>query len=349
MPARVVRIAFLGFGTVHRALHALLARRRDALVREHGVECIVTGVASRRLGWCAASAGLDPLAPAGVACAGVGEWLVASAPDVVFEAIALDPHAGQPALDYLRAAIAHGAHAVSANKGPLVHGYRELSRLAAARGVGYRFESAVMDGAPVFSLARACLPLAGLTAVRGVFTSTATVVIEAVERGLTIADGITEAQRLGIAEADPSYDVDGWDTAVKLCAVGNVLLGADLRPRDVARDGIGALTADAVRRAAAEGRPIRLVGEVARDASGAVRARVAPVPCAPDGPLGVPRGATLVMHYEADVFPGGLTVRSRDPDPTTTAYGMLADLVGVLGQSPSAGSLASALDDAWPR
>jgi len=344
MPSRVVHIAFLGFGTVNQALHALLARRREALVREHGVECIVTGVASRRLGWRARSAGLDPLAPAGAECADVRAWLVASAPDVVFEAVPLDPHAGQPALDYLRAAIEHGAHAVSANKGPVVHGYRELSELAAARGAGYRFESAVMDGAPVFSLLRECLPLAGLTAVRGVFTSTATVVLEAVERGLTIADGVAEAQRLGIAEADPSYDVDGWDTAVKLCAVGNVLLGGDLRPRDVACEGIGALTGDDVRRAAAEGRPIRLVGEVERDVSGAVRARVAPVRCAPDGPLGVVRGATLVMHYEADVFPGGLTVRSRDPDPTTTAYGMLADLIGLLGHRSgyrSRGSSAS--------
>jgi homoserine dehydrogenase len=119
---------------------------------------------------------------------------------------------------------------------------------------------------------------------------------------------------------------------VTLCAVGNVLHGAEQRPRDVAREGIGALTGDDVRRAAADGRPIRLVGEVARDASGGVRARVAPVRCAPDGPLGVVRGATLVMHYEADVFPGGLTVSSRDPDPTTTAYGMLADLIGLLGQ-----------------
>jgi homoserine dehydrogenase len=331
MPSRAVHIAFLGFGAVNRALHALLARRREALAREHGVACLVTGVASRRLGWRASRAGLDPLAPAGAACADVRAWLVAGAPDVVFEAIPLDPHAGQPALDYLRAALEHGAHAVSANKGPVVHGYRELSRLAATRGVGYRFESAVMDGAPVFSLARQCLPLAGLTAVRGVFTSTATIVLEAVERGLTIADGVVEAQRLGIAEADPSYDVDGWDTAVKLCAIGNVLLGADLRPPDVAREGIGALAGDDVQRAAAEGRPLRLVGEVARDASGAIRARVAPVRCAPDGPLGVVRGATLVMHYEADVFPGGLTVRSRDPDPTTTAYGMLADLIGLLG------------------
>ena len=328
-----VRVAFLGFGTVGRALHALLARRRDALAREHGIACVVTGVASRRGGWRAGAAGLDPADPtAGAACADVREWLAASRADVVFEAIPLEPHTGEPALGWLRAALEHGAHAISANKGPVVHGYRELTALAAARGVAYRFESAVMDGAPVFSLARDCLPLAGVHAIRGVFTSTATVVLEAVEEGLGIAGGIARAQRLGIAEADPSYDVDGWDSAVKLCAVGNVVLGGTLVPSGVARVGIAGLDEAEVRRAATEGRPYRLVGEVGRDAAGVVHARVAPVRCAPDGPLGVVRGATLAMHYEAEVFPGGLTVVSRDPDPVTTAYGMLADLVAVAGR-----------------
>jgi homoserine dehydrogenase len=327
----VVNVAFLGFGIVGRALHALLAHRRERLAREHGLECRVTGVASRRTGWRADAAGLDPLDPAaGVRCADVRGWLAESRAVVVFEAIPLEPRTGQPALDYLRAVLEHGAHAISANKGPVVHGHGELTELAAARGLCYRFESAVMDGAPAFSLVRDCLPLCGLRAIRGVFTSTATVVLEAVEEGLTFADGVARAQRLGIAEADPSYDVDGWDSAVKLCALSNVLLGGRLRPPDVARVGIRALSDEAVRQARTDGRPFRLVGEVERTPSGLVTARVAPVPCTADGPLGVVRGATLVMHYEADVFPGGLTVTSRDPDPTTTAYGMLTDLIGAL-------------------
>jgi len=262
----------------------------------------------------------------------VRAWLRAARPDVVFEAIALDPHGGQPALDYLRAALESGAHAISANKGPVVHGWRELTALAERAGRHYRFESAVMDGAPVFSLVRECLPLAGLRGVRGVFTSTATVVLEAIEAGLSLGDGIARAQRLGIAEADPAYDVDGWDSAVKLCAVGNVLLGGDLRPADVDRRGIRALGEDDVRRARAEGRPYRLVGAVARDGSGAVCARVAPERCGAGDPLGTVRGTSLVIHYDADVFPGGLTVTSHGPDPTTTAYGMLADLLAVLGR-----------------
>lgn len=332
MPLRTVRVAYLGFGTVGRALHELLRKRREALAVAHGVDCRVTGLATRRAGWLAAAEGLDPAAPSGARCEDVREWLARSRADVVFEAIALDPHTGQPALDYLRAALTHGAHAISANKGPVVHGYRELAALAAAQGVHYRFESAVMDGAPVFSLVRECLPLAGLTAVRGVFTSTATVVLEAVERGLGIDDGIAHAQRPGIAEADPAYDVDGWDSAVKLCAVGNVLLGGELRPPDVAREGIRGLEAGMVRRAAEEGRPFRLVGEVVRGAAGHVTARVTPMQVGAGSPLGVVRGATLVMHYEADVFPGGLTVTSRDPDPATTAYGMLADMIGALAR-----------------
>ena len=320
-------LAFIGFGTVARALHALLERNRDALAREHDITFAVTGVASRRIGWRADAHGLDPTAPHGAGCADVHEWLASAKANIVFEAIALEPRTGQPALDYLRAALEHGAHAVSANKGPVVHGYRELSALAARVGRGYRFEAAVMDGAPVFSLVRECLPLVELRAVRGVFTSTATIVLNAVEGGLSMADGIARAQALGIAEADPSYDVDGWDSAVKLCAVANVLLGGDLRPDDVHREGIGALDAEEVRRASSEGRAYRLVGDVRRDALGTLTARVAPVQCAPDDVLAAARGTTLVTHLEADVFPGGLTITSHDPDPMTTAYGMFADFV----------------------
>jgi homoserine dehydrogenase len=329
-----IRVAFAGFGNVGRALHALLERRRDALEREHGITWSVTGVSTRRMGWFANSTGMNPSSPDGIECGDINEWLTEAKADVVFEAIPLNAETGQPALDYLRAVLAYGAHAISANKGPVVHGFRELVQLAKKHGRGYAFEAAVMDGAPVFSLVRDCLPLSGLRAVSGVFTSTATVVIEAVEEGLSINEGIARAQALGIAEADPSYDVDGWDSAVKLCAVANVLLGADLRPADVSREGILTLDENDIRRAHADGRPYRLVGDIRPDGNGVLRATVRPMQCASDSPLGIVRGATLVMHYEADVFPGGLTVTSHDPDPTTTAYGMFADFVRLAGKTP---------------
>ncbi|HUQ80857.1 MAG TPA: hypothetical protein VM076_06960 [Gemmatimonadaceae bacterium] len=330
---RTYSAAFLGYGNVAKALVKLLDRRRMEMGVRYGVAWRPTGVATRTLGWWANADGMTPATPQHEAtrCYDVGDWLLTARPDVVFETIALDPHTGQPALDYLGEALKAGAHVVSANKGPLVHGYEQLTALAESRGKLYRFESAVMDGAPVFSLARRCLPLAGIRGVSGVFTSTATVVLEAVERGGTIDDGIRAAQALGIAEADPSYDVDGWDSAVKLCAIATVVLGRSVRVGDVRRQGIRELPADAIRAAHRGGRPFRLVGRASIDA-GTVTAQVAAEQVPVGSPLAV-NGTTLVTHYDADVFPGGLTVTSGAPDLTTTAYGMFADFLEVIGAS----------------
>jgi homoserine dehydrogenase len=308
---RTVRIAFLGFGTVNRALRELLARRAGALDEEYGIAVEIVGVATRRGGWRCGDAD----------CHDVEAWLAATRPDIVFEAIALDPHTGQPAVDYLRAVLAAGASAISANKGPVVHAGRELTVLAKSNGRAYRFEAAVMDGAPVFSLVRDCLPLAGLTRIRGVFTSTATIVLEAIERGRSLEHGIAEAQRLGVAEADPAFDIDGWDSAVKLCALANVLLDGNLKPAAVRRTGLRTISIDAIRRAHAAGAPLRLIGE-----TDGASATVAPAP----SPFGPVSGTTLVTHFDSEVFPGGLTITSHHPDSTTTAYGMFVDFVSII-------------------
>lgn len=329
---RTYSVAFLGFGNVARALVRLLDTRREELAARYGVAWRATGVATRTLGWWANADGLRLDAPRadGTRCYDVGDWLLSTRPDVVFESIALDPHTGQPALDHVAAALRAGVHVVSANKGPLVHGYRQLASIAESRGCLYRFEAAVMDGAPAFSLVRRCLPLAGVHTVSGVFTSTATVVLEAVERGLTMEDGIREAQSLGIAEADPSYDVDGWDSAVKLCAIATVILERPIRPVDVRREGLRALDPAAVRAARRDGHVVRLTGRLSREAGGATMACVGPERLATGDRLAV-SGTTLVTHYEAEVFPGGLTVTSGSPDLTTTAYGMFTDFLEVIG------------------
>jgi pyruvate kinase len=142
-------------------------------------------------------------------------------------------------------------------------------------------------------------------------------------------EAIQMVDRIAIeVEADPSYDVDGWDSAVKLCAVANVLLDEDLRPSDVEREGVGAVDKAEIRSASAAGHPYRLVGDVRHDDAGVLRARVGPVRCERGDALAV-RGTTLVTHVEADMFPGGLTITSHHPDTTTTAYGMFADFLGL--------------------
>ncbi len=130
-------------------------------------------------------------------------------------------------------ALEAGAHAISANKGPVVHAYRELTELAAAKGRRFLFESAVMDGVPIFSLFRETLPAIEIRGFRGVLNSTTNVVLEGMEAGMTFDESIRQAQQLGVAESDPSDDIEGVDAAVKVVALANVLMRADLKLDDV--------------------------------------------------------------------------------------------------------------------
>lgn len=331
---RVFNLGLLGFGNVGRALALLLEEKADELRREFGVGWRVTGVATRRLGWLVAPEGFGPEElssgdfrprPGGGA-EGLGGWLACSRCDVLFETTPLEPLTGEPAVSHLRAALEHGAHAVTANKGPVVHAFAELSGLARGRGRRFLFEATVADCLPVFSLFRESLPAARLRAFAGLLNSTTTLILEEVERGADFEEGVRRAQALGVAETDPSHDVEGWDAVVKTCAVANVLMGAGLRPADVTREGIRGLGAEEVRAAAAAGEPYRLVARARRGEGGEVSASVGPERVVPDGPLPRVGGTTMAVTFELDVLPA-LTLVAHRPDLKSTAYAMLADFV----------------------
>jgi homoserine dehydrogenase len=153
-----------------------LLRRKERELCERGIAWRVTGVATRRLGWIADAHGLNVDAlPSGTAgleeSHGVRDWLAAARADVLFEATSLSPRDGQPAIDHIRAALDAGAHAITANKGPVVHAYDELRSLAISRRKRFLFESAVMDGTPIFSLFRNSLPALEVHGFRGILNS----------------------------------------------------------------------------------------------------------------------------------------------------------------------------------
>ncbi len=330
---RVYNLCLLGFGNVGRALVRLLVEKSEEMRALYGVGWRVTGVATRRMGWLAAPEGFDvkELLSGEVrqrvlpSPSNVGEWLQAARCEVLFETTSLEPLTGEPAVTHARAGLSHGAHVVTANKGTVVHAYRELSGLARSRGLRFMFEATVAD-CPVFSLFRGSLPAARLLSFAAVFNSTTNVVLEQIAAGGTYEEGVRRAQGLGIAETDPAHDVDGWDSAVKACALANVLMGAGLRLEDVGREGIRGLKDEEVRAAHDAGRPFRLVARARRGREGGVEASVRPEQIEPRGPFGATSGTTLAVHYELDVLPG-LTVVAHDPDLRSTAYGLLADFV----------------------
>jgi len=338
--SRVYKLALVGFGNVGRSLVGLLERKRKELRDQHGVEFRITGVASRRIGWLADPEGVafchhdGALAPEGSAVLDLRSWLRATRANLLFEASSLNFETGQPAIDHIRAALEHGAHAISANKGPVVHAYRELTELAAHKCRKFLFESSVMDGIPIFSMFRETLPAIELRGFTGILNSTTNVILAEMENGRSFEEAIKKAQELGVAETDPSADIDGWDAAVKVSALVTVLMGIELPPQEVERQGIRHVTGEMVRQARTGGSPYKLLCRARRDRE-RIEASVAPERVPLTSPLAHVSGTSSIISFETDIFPA-LTITEENPGVEATAYGMLTDFISAVkseGQS----------------
>ena len=321
------RLCFLGFGNVGRALARLLAAKSQELRDRYNIEYEIVGVATRRMGW---RANGEPISNADEAPNqnGLNDWLAVARPDVLFETTSLNPETGQPAIDYMRASLEAGIHTITANKAPIVYAYDELNAVANANGKRFFFEATVLDSAPVFSLFRETLPGAKVRGFSGVFNSTTNVILETMEAGRSFAEGVKMAQELGVAETDPTHDVEGLDSIMKICAIARVILGVPLLPSDVRREGIRGLDPETLQAARAEGKPYKLLSRATVNPDGTVAASVRPEQIAAGDPLSTVRGTSLAVHFELDTIPG-LTIVSHRPNLQSTAYGLLADFINV--------------------
>ena len=143
----------------------------------------------------------------------------------MFENSPVNTQTGQPAIDHIRTALELGMHAITANKGPVVHGYRELTALAKSKGKTFGFESTVLGGSPVFSVFRETFPLAELASFKGILNATTNIILSRMENGESYEDAVKYCQSVGVAETDPTNDVDGWDAAIKVAALDHGLDG----------------------------------------------------------------------------------------------------------------------------
>lgn len=322
----------------------LMGERRDPLTRL-GLEPRVVGIATGRHGSVFDSDGIDAVAwadqrergaslgePAGdfpALIARLGG--VAADAHVVIETTPLDVQRAEPAISIARAAFAGGVHVVSANKGPVALAYRALGADADRAGVSWLFEGAVMDGIPVFALVRETLPACDVRGFRGVLNSTTNFVLTAMEQGEAFDTALRRMQDAGVAEADPSLDVDGWDAAAKTTALANVWLDAGMTPADVAREGLDRTTADRARAARSAGKVLKLVASAGRNPRGRVDARVALESLEVTDPLAILDGQANAL--EIDTWPlGRIVITQRDGGLEKTAYALLADLITVAGR-----------------
>jgi homoserine dehydrogenase len=336
-------ILLVGFGNVGRRFAQLLAEREEILRRQHDLETRIVGVATGRHGSTFGAQGLDVAGilrsysrgrisddtgePAPAVTDLIRRLAASDAPlRVMVETTPLAIGDGQPAIAHIEAALDAGCDAVTANKGPLAFAYRRLRDHAVRADRSFLFEGVVMDGVPIFNLVRETMPALALRGFRGVINSTTNHILSALEDGEAFAPALARMQAEGIAEADPSLDIDGWDAAAKTAALANVLMDADLTPRDIDRTGIGPESAALALEARTRGRRLRLVAAASRAADGRVSGTVRPDELPDDDLLARLRGKSNALILQTDLL-GDIAIHQLGGDVTMTAYALLSDLV----------------------
>ncbi len=318
----MTRLALIGYGNVARALSRLLHAQRGKF------PFLITGIHTARHGTAVSTRGL-PLEPEfGSAANTVAEFLEAAQAEIAVELTTLNPATGEPAISHIREAFERRMHVVTANKGPIAHAYAELRDAAARHGVQFRFESTVMDGAPVFNLVRYNLPGITVQGLTGALNSTSKLVIETMEQGGSFEDGLAYARSLGVAEADASFDVEGWDSAAKTAALANVLMDARTTPQAVSTRGITRLTPERMQELSAAGKTVRLISRARRTSHG-ITMRVRAEVLEKSDVLACVQGTSNLLLLHTDLM-GTIGTVSISPSVEQTAYGVFSDLVDIV-------------------
>lgn len=339
MSKKRLRAVIVGFGNVGQRMAAMLSEERGKYPGLEGLDLAPVAIITGRHGGLVEPKGIDLLKalrkyrengsfpPAPLTALQAIETLDY---EVLVELSALDiEKRGEPAVSHVRAALARGRHAVTANKGPAAFAYRELAGLAGSRDVRFLFESAVMDGTPVFCLGRA-LKGVRVTGFSGIFNTTTNFVLSRLEAGESMESAVRTAQRLGFAEADPGLDLDGWDAAAKTAILANVFLDAGIDPLQVARRGITGVTRQDIARARSAEKRIKLICRGWRE-EGGVRAEVRPAEVPLDNYFAAVNGRAAALRLESDML-GPLWIMEESPDLMDTASGVLQDLLVIAAE-----------------
>jgi len=215
--------------------------------------------------------------------------------DLMVEATPTNIRDGEPGLTHIRKALAKGMSVVTANKGPLVVAFKELTELAKKSGSQLKYEATVAGAIPVFSLVEECLQGDEILKISGILNGTTNYILSKMYfEGTSFEMALKEAQERGIAERDPTYDVEGIDAACKVVILANAIMGRNARFEDVERVGITRITQEAIGLAKQSGHVIKLIGTVDKDLE------VAPRLIKVNHPLCV-HGALNALHIETDL------------------------------------------------
>ena len=337
-----LRLALIGFGVVGQGLAELLLTKKELLQRQYALEVSLVSVANSRHGLIYREDGLDiarllEMVKQGQALndyPGVQHWdsplegLQATGGDVLAEVTGTNLRDAEPGLSHIRAALAQGMHVITANKGPGALAAEELFTLARQQGVQLRMEATVMAGTPVISTIREGMAGSSVAAIRGILNGTTNYILSAMANGRDYADVLAEAQAEGYAEADPTADVEGYDALAKVLILSELVFGQALRPEQVTRRGISAIRQEQVQQALADGKRIKLIASLQRDAAQRITASVEPIALPLQDPLARVDGVTNAITFQTDTL-AEVTIIGPGAGRLQTGQGLLADLIAL--------------------
>ncbi len=339
---KTVRFVLCGLGNVGGALIRLLQERSADIGTTYGIRFVLAaavdigGVAvaesEKGLPFADIDSGLQSGSPIEklMGCGFPGktglEIIQEIAADLLVEATPTNLIDGEPGTTHIRAALSRGMDVVSANKGPLVLYYGDLHRIAAENRCRIHLSAAAAAALPTLDVAEVCLAGARITSIEGILNGTTNYILTQMEeKEWTLKQALAEAQRMGIAETDPSYDIDGHDTANKIILIANRVFGTEFGPGDIDVEGIAGIRPDDICIATARGMAIKLLGTATRTAAG-VSLKVAPQVLDAEHPLALINGSEKAISYLTDSM-DRITVSGGRSSPVGAAAALLKDMI----------------------
>lgn len=331
-----MRIILVGLGALGQGLLTHLQAQEGRLLEQYGLRIKIVAALDTS-GAIIQTAGVDPgvllkakRAPGGLSTLQPRfrpgrralEIIHTVEADAIVEVTPTNILDGEPAMSHIRAALKARRHVVTANKGPIVLAMDSLNELAREHGVLLRFSGTVGGGTPMLDLARLSLRGEPVTEMAGILNGTTNYILTRMAEGLAFEDALEEAKRLGYAEANPAYDIEGTDAAIKLTILANWVMRAHLHVSDVATQGINRVSHEDVEHALAQGRVIKLVARF-----DGKHATVGPELLARDDALNVPGSLNAITYTTENVGP--ITLIGKGAGGPQTAAALLRDLIDI--------------------
>jgi homoserine dehydrogenase len=331
-----MRIILVGFGVVAKGVTTILARRYAEKVKDYGFNPKIVAISDID-GAVINPRGLSPeklevlkqtrpissdpeFGHPGMSAIDVIKSVEA---EVVVEVTPVNIKNGEPALSHITSAFKTGKHVVTTNKGPLALAMPALTELADYNNVYFRFSGTVGGGTPILEFAKRCLAGDRILAIRGILNGTTNYILtEMSQNRVTFQEALTNAQKLGYAEREPSMDIDGFDTACKVVILSNWIMNKKITLRDVDRTGIRDVTLQELDEASKRGNTIKLLGSIDGGTS-----TVKPMEIAKTNPLCV-SGVLNAITFSTE-FAGEQTLVGRGAGGPETASAVLRDLLDI--------------------